>query len=215
MDGEPQNTAMCDVDCTIPECGDGIVNGAEQCDSADIGGQTCQSQGFDGGVVEISTNGGATWTDLGPNITQNGYTHIILTGGNNPIETVLAAPLTAIREREIDVLVAWASDRTARDLMASTVLLNTCETAGALLCINGRILDPSDPSDRMTWGMDGLHAERLEVPIPSVLRLRQFVQTPYRRRVALSRRAVMAIVSRAARFLRSRRPSAGRAEAAR
>jgi 5-methylcytosine-specific restriction endonuclease McrA len=37
-----------------------------------------------------------------------------------------------------------------------------------------------------------LHAERVEVPVPSVVRLRQFVHLPYRRRVALSRRAVMA-----------------------
>ncbi|MBS1605082.1 MAG: M36 family metallopeptidase [Bacteroidetes bacterium] len=28
---------------------------------------------FDGGVVEISTDGGTTWTDLGPYMTQNGY----------------------------------------------------------------------------------------------------------------------------------------------
>ncbi len=37
-----------------------------------------------------------------------------------------------------------------------------------------------------------LHAERVEVPVPSVLRLRTFVSVPYRRRVAVSRTAVMA-----------------------
>lgn len=37
-----------------------------------------------------------------------------------------------------------------------------------------------------------VHAERLSVPVPSVVRLRQFVHAPHRRRVALSRRAVMA-----------------------
>jgi 5-methylcytosine-specific restriction endonuclease McrA len=37
-----------------------------------------------------------------------------------------------------------------------------------------------------------LHAERCQVVVPSVVRLRQFVHLPYRRRVALSRRAVMA-----------------------
>ncbi len=37
-----------------------------------------------------------------------------------------------------------------------------------------------------------LHSECLEVPIPSVVRLRQFVHVPYRRRVSVSRRAVMA-----------------------
>ena len=30
-------------------------------------------EGWDGGVVEISTNGGATWTDLGANMTSGGY----------------------------------------------------------------------------------------------------------------------------------------------
>ena len=37
-----------------------------------------------------------------------------------------------------------------------------------------------------------LHAEHVEVPVPSVIKLLQFVQVPYRRRVAVSRRAVMA-----------------------
>jgi len=37
-----------------------------------------------------------------------------------------------------------------------------------------------------------LHAEHLTVPVPSVVRLRQFVHVPFRRRVAVSRRAVMA-----------------------
>jgi 5-methylcytosine-specific restriction endonuclease McrA len=37
-----------------------------------------------------------------------------------------------------------------------------------------------------------LHSERLSVPVPSVLRLRTFVSIPFRRRVAVSRRAVMA-----------------------
>ena len=37
-----------------------------------------------------------------------------------------------------------------------------------------------------------LHAEHVALAVPSVVRLRQFVHTPHRRRVALSRRAVMA-----------------------
>ena len=37
-----------------------------------------------------------------------------------------------------------------------------------------------------------LHAESIEVPVPSVVRLRQFVHVPFRRRVSVSRRAVMA-----------------------
>ncbi len=39
--------------------------------------------GWDGGVVEISTNGGTTWTDLGPLMTINGYNNSV--GGTNPI----------------------------------------------------------------------------------------------------------------------------------
>jgi len=35
-----------------------------------------------------------------------------------------------------------------------------------------------------------MHAERLSVPVPSVIRLRRFVRVPYRNRVPLSRRAV-------------------------
>jgi len=37
-----------------------------------------------------------------------------------------------------------------------------------------------------------LHSERLSLAVPSVVRLRQFVTVPFRRRVAVSRRAVMA-----------------------
>ncbi len=39
--------------------------------------------GWDGGVVEISTNGGSSWTDLGPNMASNGYNGSV--GGTNPI----------------------------------------------------------------------------------------------------------------------------------
>jgi 5-methylcytosine-specific restriction endonuclease McrA len=36
------------------------------------------------------------------------------------------------------------------------------------------------------------HSERLTVPVPTVIRLRRYVRVPYRRRIALSRRAVFA-----------------------
>jgi 5-methylcytosine-specific restriction endonuclease McrA len=36
------------------------------------------------------------------------------------------------------------------------------------------------------------HSAHLEVPVPTVIRLRRFVRVPYRRRTALSRRAVFA-----------------------
>ncbi len=42
-------------------------------------------EGFDGGVIEISTNNGVTWSDLGPLITKNGYTNTISTDYSSPI----------------------------------------------------------------------------------------------------------------------------------
>lgn len=41
--------------------------------------------GYDGAVIEISTNSGAAWTDLGSAITANGYTHTISSSFSNPI----------------------------------------------------------------------------------------------------------------------------------
>lgn len=40
---------------------------------------------YDGGVIEISTNGGTTWSDLGDDITENGYTGTISTSWGNPL----------------------------------------------------------------------------------------------------------------------------------
>ena len=41
---------------------------------------------YDGGVLEISTNGGTTWADIGSaNITQNGYNATLSSGFSNPI----------------------------------------------------------------------------------------------------------------------------------
>jgi hypothetical protein len=42
------------------------------------------SQAFDGGVIEFSTDGGATWTDIGL-IANPGYTATLVTGGTNPL----------------------------------------------------------------------------------------------------------------------------------
>lgn len=39
--------------------------------------------GWDGGVVEISTDGGSTWTDLGTKMIQNGYNGSLGTGSGN------------------------------------------------------------------------------------------------------------------------------------
>lgn len=41
--------------------------------------------GFDGGVLEISANGGSTWVDLGSQITGGGYTSTISSSYSNPL----------------------------------------------------------------------------------------------------------------------------------
>ena len=41
---------------------------------------------FDGGVIEISTNGGGSWTDIGSSASQP-YTGILASGGGNPLQT--------------------------------------------------------------------------------------------------------------------------------
>ncbi len=44
------DTALCTY------CGDGLRNGPEACDGPDLGGQTCASQGFDGGTLKCFNN---------------------------------------------------------------------------------------------------------------------------------------------------------------
>jgi len=41
---------------------------------------------YDGGVLEYSTNGGASWTDAGPLMTEGGYTGTIAAGNGNPLQ---------------------------------------------------------------------------------------------------------------------------------
>jgi hypothetical protein len=56
-------TLGCTADCqsivttgcqALPSCGDGMLNGGEQCDAAALGGQTCITQGFDLGQLACS-----------------------------------------------------------------------------------------------------------------------------------------------------------------
>jgi hypothetical protein len=41
--------------------------------------------GYDGGVVEVSTNGGGSWSDLGPMMTDHGYNSTIASNFDSPI----------------------------------------------------------------------------------------------------------------------------------
>lgn len=54
------------------------------------------------------------------------------------------------------------------------------------------VLVLSDKADLVHDAGRVLHAERMAVPVPSVIRLRYFVRVPFERGVALSRRAVFA-----------------------
>ncbi len=40
-----------DITALVEGCGDGIVNGLEQCDGADMAGASCSTEGFEGGVL--------------------------------------------------------------------------------------------------------------------------------------------------------------------
>jgi len=61
--GYPGGTLACASSCTLDPsgcdpvsdaCGDGAVDAGEACDGADLGGQTCESLGFDGGTLACS-----------------------------------------------------------------------------------------------------------------------------------------------------------------
>ncbi len=65
--------------------------------------------GFDGAVLELSTDG-STWTDLGPDMLQNGYDRAISTSYNSPIKGRSAwtgGTIGAMKQVLVD-LSAWA-----------------------------------------------------------------------------------------------------------
>jgi 5-methylcytosine-specific restriction endonuclease McrA len=77
--------------------------------------------------------------------------------------------------------------------MSRALVLNASyEPLGTVAARRAVLLVLSEKADSVHETGIVLHAERLSVALPSVVRLRQFVHLPYRRRVALSRRAVMA-----------------------
>jgi hypothetical protein len=75
--------------------------------------------GYDGAVIEVSTDGGATWSDLGPSIRRGGYVDVV---SGNPLGDRMAwtgQRSSAMSEVEVD-LTAWAGPgRTFRFRIAS------------------------------------------------------------------------------------------------
>jgi hypothetical protein len=66
---------------------------------------------FDGGVIEISTDGGGTWTDLGPMITTGGYTSTIVSAtalNGRPVWTGVSPGYPALTPVTVDLGMAYA-----------------------------------------------------------------------------------------------------------
>ena len=58
---------------------------------------------YDGGVIEVSTDGGSTWSDLGTHITANGYTGMLSTEYENPLGGRMAWTGNLIEWTEVTV----------------------------------------------------------------------------------------------------------------
>ncbi len=58
---------------------------------------------YDGAVIEISTDGGSTWSDLGPFITANGYTGMLSSDYENPLSGRMAWTGNLITWTEVTV----------------------------------------------------------------------------------------------------------------
>src|SRR3989338_3285643 len=43
-----------DISATVPGCGEGVISGNEQCEGSDLGGASCTSQGFTGGLLSCT-----------------------------------------------------------------------------------------------------------------------------------------------------------------
>ena len=109
---------------TNPDCGERPVPGAHDT-GPDHGNDPAQllaplrprgstAVGFDGGVVEISTDGGTTWTDLGPQIVQNGYDKTIASSFGNPLAGQMAFTGTNLTYRETIVDLSSFAGSTAQ-----------------------------------------------------------------------------------------------------
>jgi 5-methylcytosine-specific restriction endonuclease McrA len=77
--------------------------------------------------------------------------------------------------------------------MARTLVLNaTYEPLGVVGDRRAVVLVLSDKAECVQASGEWFRSERLDIEVPSVVRLRRFVRVPYHRRTALSRRAVFA-----------------------
>ena len=98
--------------------------------------------GYDG-VVEISTNGGSSWTDLGSSITSGGYTHTISSSYGNPL---------AGRQ-------AWSGDLTS----FSQVTANLGSFAGTYRLVRWRMGCDTSQADG-TWYVDDIQITNVATP---------------------------------------------------
>lgn len=85
------------IDARVPGCGDSVIDVGEDCDTADLAGETCTSQGFTTGALSctasctfntsacsISSGGGGG----GGNGTKSGKAQVVLSGRAYPKSTV-------------------------------------------------------------------------------------------------------------------------------
>ena len=77
--------------------------------------------------------------------------------------------------------------------MSRSLVLNASfEPLSVVSARRATVLLLAGKADSVSVSGDVFHSEHLVVEVPSVLKLRQFVKVPYRRRSALNRRAVFA-----------------------
>ena len=77
--------------------------------------------------------------------------------------------------------------------MSRALVLNASfEPLSVVSARRAAVLLLADKADMVLASGQVLHSERLAIEVPSVLKLRQFVKVPFRRRAALNRRAVFA-----------------------
>ncbi|HSQ18395.1 MAG TPA: C25 family cysteine peptidase [Anaerolineales bacterium] len=107
---------------------------------------------WDGAVLEISTNSGGTWSDLGAYITANGYTGTISTSYSNPLGGRLA----------------WTGDLTSW----TQVTVDLSSFAGQSVNIRWRLGCDSSVSD-IGWYIDDVQISSLlpSLPAPTLLDL--------------------------------------------